>query len=81
MIENYGQRLGELSEKLKGLAERESLEKEKLKSFEIDIEAMRKKEELSKKAHYDREKLPLPSKKAPGKPAPDEQYKIQNFRT
>ncbi len=63
LIENYGQRLGELSDKLKGLAEREGLEKEKLKSIETDLEALRKKEELAKKAHYDREKLLLQAKK------------------
>lgn len=57
LIENYEQRLGELSEKLKSLAERKDLEKEKLKSIETDLEALRKKEELAKKAHDDREKL------------------------
>lgn len=39
LIENYGQRLGELNEKIKGLAERETQEKEKLKTLEIELEA------------------------------------------
>ena len=62
LIENYGQRLGELNEKLKALAERENLEKEKLKALEVDLEALRKKEDLAKKTHQDREKLLLKAK-------------------
>ena len=63
LIENYGQRLGELNEKLKGLAERENLENEKLKALGVDLEALRKKEDLAKKAHQEREKLLLQAKK------------------
>ena len=62
LIENYGQRLGELNEKLKALAERENLEKEKLKALGVDLEALRKKEDLAKKTHQDREKLLLQAK-------------------
>ncbi len=62
LIENYGQRLGELKEKLKALAERENLEKEKLKALGVDLEALRKKEDLAKKTHQDREKLLLQAK-------------------
>ncbi|MGB9938746.1 DNA double-strand break repair ATPase Rad50 [Methanosarcina sp.] len=63
LIENYGQRLGELNEKLRGLAERENLEKEKLKALGIELEALRKKEDLAKKAHAGSEKLLLQAKK------------------
>ncbi|MHB8100997.1 MAG: DNA double-strand break repair ATPase Rad50 [Methanosarcina sp.] len=62
LIENYGQRLGELNEKLKALAERENLEKEKLKALGVDLEALRKKEDLAKKTHQDLEKLLLQAK-------------------
>ena len=62
LIENYGQRLGELKEKLKALAERENQEKEKLKALGVDLEALRKKEDLAKKTHQDREKLLLQAK-------------------
>jgi len=62
LIENYGQRLGELKEKLKALVERENLEKEKLKALGVDLEALRKKEDLAKKTHQDREKLLLKAK-------------------
>ncbi len=63
LIENYGQRLGELNEKLKGLVVRETLEKEKLKSLETNLETLQKKEELAKKARQDSEKLLLNAKK------------------
>ena len=63
LIENYGQRLGELNEKLTGLAERDSLEKEKLKSIETELEALQKKEYLAKEAHRSRENLLLQAKK------------------
>ncbi len=63
LIENYGQRLGELNEKLTGLAERDSLEKEKLKSIETELEAQQKKEYLAKEAHRSRENLLLQAKK------------------
>jgi len=63
LIENYGQRLGELNEKLRGLAERENLEKEKLKALGIELEVLRKKEDLAKKAHEGSEKLLLQAKK------------------
>ncbi|HEY3363205.1 MAG TPA: DNA double-strand break repair ATPase Rad50 [Methanosarcina sp.] len=63
LIENYGQRLGELNEKLKELAGREVLEKEKLKALEIELEALRKKEDIAKKAHEESEKLLLQAKK------------------
>lgn len=57
LIENYGQRLGELNEKLKTLAEKEALSKEKLESLELALEAVRKKEEEAKKAHAESERL------------------------
>ena len=63
LIENYGQRLGELNEKLKGLAEGETREEEKLNALRIYLEAMRKKEELAKKVQQDSEKLLLQAKK------------------
>jgi DNA repair protein SbcC/Rad50 len=63
LLENYRQRLGELSERLKGLADREDLEKEKLKSVDNELEDLRNKEELAKKAHQNREKLLLQAKK------------------
>ena len=63
LIENYGQRLGELNEKLTGLAERDSLEKEKLKSIETELEALQKKEYLAKEAHRSRENLLSQAKK------------------
>ena len=63
LIENYGQRLGELNEKLKGLAERENLEKEKLKALGVELEALRNKEGMAKKAYEKSEKLLLQAKK------------------
>ena len=63
LIENYGQRLRELNEKLKGLAERESLENEKFKTMESELEALRKKDDLAKKAHNECEKLLSQAKK------------------
>lgn len=63
LIENYGQRLGELNEKIKGLAEREILEKEKLKALGVELEALRKKEDLAKKNHEESEKRLLQTKK------------------
>ena len=51
LIENYGQRLGELNEKIKGLAERETQEKEKLKTLGAELETLRKKEALAKETH------------------------------
>lgn len=63
LIENYGQRLGELNEKLKGLTGRETLKKEKLKDLEIELETLRKKEDMAKKAHEESEKLLLQAKK------------------
>ena len=63
LIENYGQRLGEINEKLKGLAERETLKTEKLKALGIELEGLRKKEGLAKAAHQDSEKLLLQAKK------------------
>ncbi|MDQ1255286.1 MAG: repair protein SbcC/Rad50 [Euryarchaeota archaeon] len=63
LIENYGQRLRELNEKLKGLAERESLENEKFKTMEGELEALRKKDDLARKAHNEYEKLLSQAKK------------------
>lgn len=63
LIENYGQRLGELNEKLISLAERENLEKEKLKALGVELEALRAKEDLAKKAHQKSENLLLQVKK------------------
>jgi len=63
LIENYGQRLGELNEKLKGFAERETLEKEKLNALGVELGALRKKEDLAKKALDESEKLLLQAKK------------------
>ena len=62
LIENYGQRLGELNEKLKALAERENLEKEKLKALGVDLEACGKRKIWQRKAHQDSEKLLLQAK-------------------
>ena len=63
LIENYGQRLGELNEKLSKLAEREGQEKEKLKALGLELEALCEKEEEAKKAHQESEKLLLQAKK------------------
>ncbi|WP_243685116.1 hypothetical protein [Methanosarcina barkeri] len=63
LIENYGQRLGELNEKIKGLAERETQEKEKLKTLEIELEALRKKEAMAKETHEESSKRLLKTKK------------------
>lgn len=63
LIENYGQRLGELNEKLKEFAERETLEKEKLKALGVELGALRKKEDLAKKTLEESEKLLLQAKK------------------
>lgn len=57
LIENYGQRLEELNVKLKALAEKEALSKEKLKALELALEALRKKEDEAKKAHSESERL------------------------
>jgi exonuclease SbcC len=57
LIKNYEQRLQELNDKLRGLSERENLEKEKLKSLEIYFEDLRKKEEGAKKNHQESEKV------------------------
>ncbi|MHC1755246.1 MAG: DNA double-strand break repair ATPase Rad50 [Methanosarcina sp.] len=57
LIENYGQRLGELNEKLKAFAEKEALSKEKLKTLELALETVRKKEDGAKKAHAESERL------------------------
>lgn len=57
LIKNYDQRLQELNDKLRGLSERENLEKEKLKSLEIYLEDLRKKEEEAKKNHKESEKV------------------------
>ena len=57
LIKNYDQRLQELNDKLRGLSERENLEKEKLKSLEIYLEDLRKKEEGAKKNHKESEKV------------------------
>ncbi len=62
LIENYGQRLGELNDKLSGLAGREAQEKEKLKALGLELEALWKKEDLAKKAHQKSEKLLLQTK-------------------
>jgi exonuclease SbcC len=63
MAENSLKRLQELKKELKGLENRESLEKQKLKSLEIDLEVLRKKEESAKEAHQESEKLLLQAKK------------------
>ncbi len=63
LIENYGQRLGELNEKLRGLAERETLEEDKLKFLKIELEALREKEEEAKKTLQEKERLLLQAKK------------------
>ncbi|MGB9928020.1 MAG: DNA double-strand break repair ATPase Rad50 [Methanosarcina sp.] len=63
LIENYGQRLGELNEKLKSLDERENLEKEKLKVLELELESLHKKEEDAKIAHEQTDKLVMEAKK------------------
>ena len=57
LIKNYEQRLLELNDKLRGLSERENLEKEKLKSLEIYFEGLRKKEDGAKKNHQESEKF------------------------
>ena len=57
LIENYGQRLGELNETLKAFAGKAALSKEKLKALELALEAMRKKEDEAKKVHSESEKL------------------------
>ncbi|AKB73973.1 Exonuclease SbcC [Methanosarcina lacustris Z-7289] len=57
LIENYGKRLGELNEKLKAFAGKETLSKEKLKALELALEAMRKKEDEAKRVHSESEKL------------------------
>ncbi len=57
LIENYGERLGELNDKLKALAEKETLSKEKLKALELALEDARKKENEAKKTHAESEKL------------------------
>ncbi len=49
LIENYGQRLGELNEKLKAFAEKETQSKEKLEALELTLETARKNEEEAKK--------------------------------
>ena len=51
LIKNYEQRLQELNDKLRGLSERENIEKEKLKSLRSYYEDLRKKEEWAKKNH------------------------------
>lgn len=81
LIENYGQRLREINEKLKGLAEREGLENEKLKSLENDIETQQKKEDLAKKAHTERELLLSQAKKLQANQLlmNDIKYKISEF--
>ena len=63
LIENYGQRLGELNEKLKAFAGKEALSKEKLKALELALEAVRKKEDEAKRAHTESEKLLMQAKK------------------
>ncbi len=63
LIENYGQRLGELNEKLGELAERDAQEKEKLKNLVLEIESLRKSEDEAKKAHQESEKFLLQAKK------------------
>ncbi|MPM52199.1 Chromosome partition protein Smc [bioreactor metagenome] len=63
LIENYGQRLGELNEKLKAFAEKEALSKEKIESLELALEAVRKKEDEAKKAHAESERLLMQAKK------------------
>ena len=57
LIKNYEQRLQELNDKLRGLSEREILEKEKLKSLGVYFEDLRKKEERAKKNHQESEKF------------------------
>lgn len=57
LIENYGQRLGELNEKLKIFTEKEALSKEKLESLELALEAVRKQENEAKKTHVECERL------------------------
>ncbi len=57
LIENYGQRLEELNEKLKAFAEKEALSKEKFEALELALEAVRKKEDEAKKAHAESERL------------------------
>ena len=63
LIENYGQRLEELNEKLKGFAERENLENEKLRALEAQVEVLRKNEETAKKVQEVAEKLVAEAKK------------------
>lgn len=57
LIENYGQRLGELNEKLKAFAEKETQSKEKLEALELTLETARKNEEEAKKAHIESARL------------------------
>lgn len=57
LIENYGQRLEELNEKLKAFAEKEALSKGKLEALELALESVRKKEDEAKKAHAESERL------------------------
>lgn len=57
LIENYGQRLEDLREKLKVFEEKDILSKEKLAALELGIEAVRKKENEAKRAHAESEKL------------------------
>lgn len=63
LIENYGQRLEELNEKLTAFAEKEALSKEKLESLELSLETVRKKENEAKKAHAESERLLSQAKK------------------
>ncbi|MCQ1536877.1 DNA double-strand break repair Rad50 ATPase [Methanosarcina sp. KYL-1] len=63
LIENYGQRAGELEERLKELGDREGQVKEKLQALGHEAGALRKKEEEAKKAHEGSEKLLLQVKK------------------
>ena len=57
LIKNSEKRLQELNDKLRELSERETLEKEKLKSLGIYFEDLREKEEGAKKNHQQSEKF------------------------
>ena len=57
LSENYEQRIKELEEKSRGIGERENNVKEKLKELELEVEALRKKEEEAVKVHEASEKL------------------------
>jgi len=57
LIENYGQRLEELNERLKAFTDKEALSKEKLKALELALEAVRRKEDDARKAHAESERL------------------------